>query len=74
MRIPVKDPDSYHKTQHELQGNRNANDLHNGYQITIGRTGFSNGAHHYGVFIIVFNPITGSRSSTNIKYFEEESN
>lgn len=73
MRIPVKDPDHYYKTQHELQGNRNANDLHKGHQIKISSTGFSNGAHHYGVFIIIFNRITGSQSATNIKYFEEES-
>ena len=71
MKIIVSDPDSYFKTQHELQGNRNQNDLHNGYQIKIGITGFKDGARHYGIFVIVFSPITGAKSATNIRHFKE---
>ena len=70
-RVAVKDPDFYYKTQHTLMGNRNQNDLHDGYQIVFSKTGYWDGKRHYGVFVKVFNPRTGSLSATNIKHFNK---
>lgn len=72
MKIAVKDPDYYYKTQHRIRDNNNGNvnDLHQGHQIKIDRTGYWNGKRHYGVFIYVYDPITGSKSATNIKHFK----
>lgn len=67
-KIIVQDPDHYYKTQHTLTGNRNANDLHDGFQIIISKTGYWDGKHHYGVFVKVFNERTGTVSAVNIKH------
>lgn len=71
-RIVVQDPDFYYKKQHEIRGNSNGNDLHNGHQIVIGSIGFDGKSKHYGVFVVLFDRITGARSLRNIKYLSEE--
>lgn len=70
MNILVKDPDYYHKTQHRIRGNANGNDLHNGHVTKIDSTGYWDGKRHYGVFIYVYDPITGAKSAKNIMKFK----
>ena len=68
MKIIVKDKDSMYQTQHMIHGNYNGNDLYHGYQTEIKSIGYWDNKYHYGMFIRVYNPITGSASSRSIRW------
>lgn len=67
-KIIIKDPDYYYKAQHAIRKQANGNDLYKGHQIKIAKTGYWDGATHYGVFVIVYDRITGSESAVRPAY------
>lgn len=71
-KIRVQYIDDYFRSQHEMRGNANGNDLHYGHVTKIDFTGRIDGKRHYGIFVAVFNPIIGSKQWINIKYFERQ--
>jgi hypothetical protein len=71
MKITVKDPDYYYKTQHIIRGSDNRNDLHHGHEIKIDNTGYWNSARHYGVFVYVYNEVTGSKTAIVARKFKK---